>query len=375
MKISCLQEHLKQGLLTTERIVGRNITLPILNNVLLETEKGKLKISSTNLEIGINTWIACKTDKGGSITVPAKLISGFVSNLPNKKIDITLKNNNTLILESENYQTEIKGQPSQDFPIIPKIKGDIISELNQNDLKIGLSQVLSSASLSEAKPEFSGIYFKFENNFIKLTATDTFRLSEKTIQNQNKKATSFIVPQKTVIELARILNDNNLEKEKVSVILNENQVLFKIGDTEVISRLIEGQYPDYQQIIPKQYKLKITAEKKSLQEAIRAASLFSSKINDIQFLIKPNKKRIEIISKNPDVGTNDSTINCDIEEHDKGEIKEMMINFNYKYILDGLNNIPSSKIFIGVNNENQAVILKGVGDNSYLYIVMPLKIS
>jgi len=370
MKIICLQENLKNALNTTERIIGRNLTLPILNNLLLETDKGRLKISSTNLEIGINYWISGKIEKDGVITVPAKILSNFVNNLPNKKIEFEVKSG-VLYLKCENYRAQIKGQDAKDFPIIPKIQPKITNSIDLDVLKIGLSQVVGVATVSESRPEISGILFNFNKNNLKLVATDSFRLSEKTINIENLEEESVIIPQRTIQELIRILIEVSEFKEvnnQVKIVLSNNQVLFDLGDIQLISRLIDGQYPNYQQIIPTSFRTKVILNKEDFIKAIKIASIFSSKINDIKFIISL-KKGFEVFAQNTDIGENKSQINAEIE----GDPLE--ISFNWRYILDGLNNITSQKIFFGLNTGDNPVILKPIGDESYLYVVMPIKAS
>jgi len=368
MKITCLQENLKSGLNIVQNIIGRNLTLPILNNLLLETELGRLKISSTNLEIGINTWISGKIEKQGAITCPAKILSGFINNLPNKKIELETKDNN-LFIKCEGYKANIKGLSVEDFPIIPKIKEKPIFIFKKSDiLRNGLNQVIGAAAISESRPEISGILFYFNKEVIKLVATDSFRLAEKTIYQSDSlvdKPIYLIIPQRTAQELIRILNEK--PDQELKVILGNNQILFELNEVQLISRLIDGQYPDYQQIIPKNFKTKVFVLKDEIINNIRIASIFSSKINDIKLLISPGK--IEILAKDPDLGENQSQILT------KTEGENLEINFNFKYLLDGLANISTKQVFLGLNSESSPAIIRPVQEQDYLYVVMPIKTS
>lgn len=365
MQIICLQENLKQALNITERIIGRNLTLPILNNILLATENNRLKISSTNLEIGINYWMAGKIEKEGSLTVPAKLLSNFVSNLPNKKIEIKARDNQ-LYLKCENFRANIKGLEAKDFPIIPKIRDRSLIKIKGGILKTALAQVVEMTSLSESRPEISGILMKFDTNLIRLVATDSFRLAEKTITKTQLEPInqSIIIPQRTIQELIRILGEKEAE---VEIILGGNQILFDLGYSQIISRLIEGQYPDYQQIIPKDFQTQVVLNRQELINSIRIASLFSGKVNDVKISIQPKKSCLEILSKDIDIGENKSQLEAKIEG------QEVEITFNYRYILDGLNNIFSDKVILGLNTSSSPVIIRPVGDTSYIYLVMPIK--
>lgn len=365
MKIVCLQENLKQNLNLAQNIVGRNLTLPILNNLLLQTESGRLKISATNLEIGINIWTPGKIEKDGALTVPAKVFASFVNNLPGgKKVEIEAKGNN-LSIKCENYKAVIKGLPADDFPLIPKIKDELIAEFDGLVLKGGLEKVVATAAVSELRPEITGVLFRFDKNNLKLAATDSFRLAECALSDfkkKNKADESFIVPQRTIQELVRILGE---KQGQLKLILSNNQILLAGGDFQLISRLVEGQYPDYQQIIPKNHTLQVTADKNELINIVRLAGIFSSKINDAQFIFRDSK--LEIISQDSDLGENKSVLPIEA----KG--KDLTVSFNYRYFLDGLQNIEDKKVFIGLSSESAPAILKGASGNNYLYVIMPIK--
>lgn len=369
MKIICLQENLKKALSITEKIIGRNLTLPVLNNILFSIENNKIKIVSTNLEIGINCWINGKIEKEGSITIPAKLFSNLVNNLPNKKIELTAKNNK-LTVNTDEFSANINTINADEFPIIPKINDKVLCVINGNLFKNSLAQVVEMASLSESRPEIAGIFMEFNKNSIKLAATDSFRLAEKNISakflsESDIKNKSIIIPQRTIHELIRILGEIDNE---VKIILSGNQVLFDLNEVQIISRLIEGQYPDYKQIIPGSFKTQITVNKNELVKSIKTASLFSGKINDIKLVVNPVKLLLEISAKNADVGENKSQIISKVE----GD--SLDINFNYKYLLEGLNNILSDKVIIEFNNSASPAVIKPVGDMSYIYVIMPIKL-
>ncbi len=364
MRIICLQENLKIILNDAQNIIGRNLTLPILNNLLIQTDNNKIKVSSTNLEIGICAWAPGKIEKEGSITCPAKILTSLINSLPNKKIELDAKNN-TLTIKCENYKATLKGLPADDFPIIPKIKETQLIEIRNDVLKNALTQVVGMAAVSELRPEISGVLFSFEKNSMRLVATDSFRLAEKQIFELNKNQDlnqSLIVPQRTVQELIRVLSDREGELRVVS---DGSQILFDAGSVQVVSRLVDGQYPDYQQIIPKDFTTQATLDKEEFLNIVRIASLFSSKINDVNFSFQGN--RLEVLSQDPDLGENKSQLAVEL----KG--KNVEINFNFRYVLDGLNNIEAKKIFIGLNSESSPAVIRPAGDESYLYVVMPIK--
>ncbi|MDD2753280.1 MAG: DNA polymerase III subunit beta [Candidatus Portnoybacteria bacterium] len=364
MKVICLQENLKFILNITQNIIGRNLTLPILNNVLLQTENGRLKISSTNLEVGINTWVSGKVEKNGVITCPAKVLANFVNNLPNKKVELEVKNN-TLTIKCENYKANLNGLPADDFPIIPKIEEDPLVELKSGVLRDALLKVVGAASLSESRPEITGILFKFDKRELKLAATDSFRLAEKIIFETNKKSEdvkSLIIPQKTVQEIIRALGEKETD---VRICLSASQILFDGGDIQVISRLIDGQYPDYQQIIPKNFSTQATIDRSELLSIIKVAAVFSNKTNSINFSL--NNNELEVLSQDPELGENKSKIAAKIQG------KKIEANFNYRYLLDGLANIGTKQVFLGLNSDSSPAIIKPIGDESYVYLIMPIK--
>ncbi len=366
MQITVLQENFKKALTTSEKIIGKNLTLPILNNLLLSIENNKLKVSSTNLEIGINAWVSGKIEKKGAITVPARLLVDFVNNLPNEKIDLKVKENQ-LEIKCKKYRALIKGLSADDFPIIPQLKEKPILSLKGNLLRDGFSQVVNMTSISESRPEICGIYSVFGKKSIKLAATDSFRLAEKEINLEKTlaKEETMIIPQRTIYELIRILSDQETE---TSIVVSENQILFDLGNIQIVSRLIEGKYPDYQQIIPKQTKTKVTVNKQELTKAIKIASLFSGKINDIKLNINPTKNILEVSSKDADLGENKSQIQAEIQ----GDQIEAI--FNHRYLMDGLNNLYSDKIMIGLNDSIKPVIIHPIGDTNYTYVVMPIRV-
>ena len=375
MKIICLQENLKTNLNIAQNIIGKNLTLPILNNLLLKTENGRLRISSTNLEIGINTWTNGKIEREGEITCPAKILYNFINNLPNKKIELESKND-SLVIKCENYKANIKCLSADDFPIIPKIKNEPLFELDGGVLKNALSQVAGSAAVSESAnssvksipwAEIAGILFSLDRNNLKLVATDSFRLAEKNISdinNKNQEQFSVIIPQRTAQEIIRIISEKN---SSVKFITGNNQVLFDFGDAQLISRVIDGVYPDYQQIIPKEFKTSALVSKEDLLNTVRIAGIFSSKINNVKFSVLPD--RLEIFSQDSELGENKSVVESQV----KG--KDMEVCFNYRYVLDGLNNIDSKMIFFGFSSESTASVMRPSESNDYTYVVMPIKLA
>jgi len=374
MKLTILTHELKKGLNYTERLTGKNLTLPILNNVLIEALPNFLKISSTDLETGIEWWGLCKTEEEGKITIPAKILTQVINNISDEKIEIENKND-TLFIKTKTFRTQIKGYTSDDFPIIPQFSKEDFIEINAQELKDGLIDVVDIASMSQIRPEISGIYFVFKKDLVNLVATDSFRLVERTLQSSNYKNSfndeiKFILSQKTTKEVINILQENT---GSVKIYYSESQILFETNLNEVdhpeinlISRQIEGNYPAYKEIIPKEYKTRIIVDKDFLTKQIKLAGLFAGKINEIK--IKNDDKNLEILSQDLELGENSSILEAKIE----GEPVE--ISFNYKFILDGVSRVKTKNAILELQGASGAGVIKAEEGTDYIYVVMPIKI-
>lgn len=366
MKFSCTQENLDKGINLVGRIIGTKTTLPILSNLLLTTDKGRLKISATDLEIGINTWIGAKIEGEGSITIPARLLQEFVSTNDDKKIEMVL-DNTTLNLISEKYKASIKGINASEFPLIPEIKKELFVQVDSLTLQKAISQVVFACALDETRPVLTGVLFKFQGDQLKIVATDSYRLAEKKIkiENKTKKDIQIIIPQRAILELARVLADS---RDKVNIYLEENQILFVFNETEFISRLVEGTFPDYEQIIPKKNQTKVCVSKMDFYNAIKMASFFARETaNNIKLIL--DKGSLKTTATSPQIGNNLSKIAAETS----GPALE--VAFNARFILDVLNVIEEEKIIIETNNQTAPAIFKSEKDKDYLYIIMPLRIE
>ncbi len=374
MKISTLQENIKNGLSLAGHLAGKSINLPILNNVLIEAKNGTIKLISTNLEIGITCVIRGKIEEEGSLTVNSKIITDYISLLANKKININ-NEKRKLLIHSDNYKTTIKSEEVEEFPLIPKISKEIYYKANVSEFKKALSQTIFAVSNSETRVELSGVLFIFNKEQLIMAATDSYRLAEKQISIKSNSETEnrIIIPSKTLQELSRILTnvkneDINDGEQEIEFYVSDNQILFTIGSVELISRVIEGQYPDYKQIIPGDTKTKIITNRSEFVRAIKAASIFSkTDINDIN-LDFPLDRNISVISSSSgQSGENTTELESRVSGNDNG------IVVNYKYLLEGVNSINSENIIIKIVDNSTPCILQAENDDSYLYIVMPIK--
>ncbi len=369
MKITCLQENLNKGFFIVSHLASGNSNLLILNNILLKIEKGVLILASTNLEIGIQTQIRGKIEKEGSFTIPSQILSSYVNLLPKDQVTLELLENQ-LTIRCKGTQTKIRGTSAEEFPLIPKIEKSDGYKVKISDFKKALQQVVFAAYHEESRPEISGILFNFnpQANKLTLVGTDSYRLAEKSlslIECHKKDNYKVIVPKNTIQELLRVLTN---EGEALEIYLSENQILFTYNDTDLISRLIAGQYPDYQQIIPENHKTKAILEKESLIKVVKGASLFSqSGINDINLEVLSKENKIIISSLNNQLGEYKSEITAEIEGEDN------KIVFNYRYFLDGLLNIDDNEVKLEIINDATPGILRPGEDKNYLYLIMPIK--
>ncbi|MFA5771036.1 MAG: DNA polymerase III subunit beta [Patescibacteria group bacterium] len=376
MKISSLQENLKNGLQITGHLSGKNINLPILNNVMIEARDGEIKLIATDLEIGIVCQIRGKIEEEGSFTVDSKIISDYISLLPNKKVDIE-KKDSELLIKSENYKTSVKGMSAEDYPVIPQVERKGCYKVKISEFKKALSQVIFAVSNSETRIELTGVLFNLSNKELTLASTDSYRLAEKKIKIKTEgeipENRSIIIPAKTLQEVTKILaiarNENFDENGgELSFYVSDNQILIIIGNTELVSRLIEGFYPDYGQIIPQKNETTIIINRAELIRAIKAASIFSkSGSNDINLDFPLGKNQAIISSTSSQSGDNMTELDATVNGVDNG------IVVNYRYLLDGVNAIDSENIRIEITNSNTPCVIRGEDDKDYLYIVMPIK--
>ena len=362
MRITTNLKNLSKALTIVERVISKNSLLPILNNILLRVENGRLKISATNLEIGINYLLGAKVDEVGEIAVPARIFSDFVKNLEGDKLNLVTKNN-ILSINNEKYKTQILGLDPKEFPIIPKIKNEALFSISAKILKSALSIVLDSMAISETRPELSGAYIQFNSNKFILAATDSFRLVEKIFELKQKNNLSFILPRGTVVELIRVLGELN---EDIQVRYGDNQISFSTDDLELVSRLIDGNYPDYKKVIPEKYISKVLVKKDELEKNIRLAGLFSSSIADVN--LNCDSKTTTITAKNADKGD----IQIVVESLLKNE--PFNISLNHYYLLDGLKIIPTEHVVIEYTGPGSPLVIRPENDNKDLtYLIMPLK--
>jgi len=368
MKIIILKENLKTALSSVERGVTENNNLPILKNVLLKADKSFV-VSATNLEIGVTYNAAAKINEVGSITVPFGPLYSIIQNSDSERINL-IAEGNTLIVKTDNYEARMQGVSAEEFPIIPSIenKNEFLA-IDADTFKDAITQVMGSAQVSELKPELSGILFDFQVSILKLVATDSYRLAEKTLLNNDFKTTiakgvKTIIPLRTIAEVMRIFP---LDKE-INIYIDAHQILFTNGTISLISRLIDGNYPDYAAIIPQRIETELVMEKENLVSALKLVAGFAGKASDVKLRAKSEAKVLEVYSSNQYVGENNYLIPVKRTGEGFGEIA-----FNGRYLSDGVRALQGTSISFGVSSPNKPAILKTAGDTSFFYIVMPLE--
>jgi DNA polymerase-3 subunit beta len=378
MKFTCTQENLIQGLSIVSHITGKSINLPVLGNVLLKTEGGNVKLSATNLELAVTTLVRGKVEREGEYTVPAKLFQDFISLLPQGRVDLEFVDEGLHIVAG-GRETVIRGLAAQEFPLIPKLTKSKGVSFPSVDLRRAINQVVFSVSLSESRPELSGVACWFGGSegegagSVAFAATDSYRLAERVMSvAAGTRESRMIVPSRTMLEVGRILSSYKDElgvPEEVGWVTTENQLVVTFGNTELVSRLIEGSFPDYRQIIPEQFGTTAVLDRVEFQKAVKAAALFSRQgLYDVHMAVKPAEGTVGVFSADQGTGRTSTTIQGELE----GNETDLVVNF--KYLSDGLAAITTPKIRLQLNDATSPMlVLPEGGDERYRYLVMPIR--
>lgn len=367
MKLSCVQSDLERAVNIVSKAITPNTTLPVLNNILLKAEAGKLHFSATNLEVSIQYFINADVKSEGSITIPAKLLSSYVSLLNEEKIDLEVLEGDSVQIKSASSQTKIKGINSSEFPVIPKVEKENVFKVDRKVLEVAISQTAFAASTNTSRPVLSGVLFDVNKDELKIVATDSYRLAEKTILLKEKTNLDIecIVPAKTIMELGKILN--RAEENDVELSVSKNQVMFIVGDIQLMSRLIEGKFPPYEKVIPKDTKTKLEVLETSLANVVRRVSLFARENNNSIKITATNDGKLTIATDETRVGEEKAELDVKIQ----GENNK--ISLNAQYLLDVLNYIQSEDILLEIDDKLSPAVIRPIKNKDYVYIIMPLK--
>lgn len=367
MKFITLKENLKEMLSVVGRVSGGNSHLPILKNFLIEATDYEIKCTGTNLEVGVVYSITGKVIEKGKTTIPTNIFSNIINNIQTERLNIESKGTTTT-LTTDNYKATLQGLLSEDFPLIPKIK----NQLGQLTIPVksfleALHQVVVASQLSEFRPELNTILFDFSLDAIRFVATDSFRLAEKTIQKNAFQTTyteafKILIPLTTIHELLGMLKG----EDSVTLTHDHHQILFKTKHIEFISRLVEGNFPEYSSLIPQSFKSEMVFQREEFLQAIKLVGIFGSQVHEIHLKTHENKKAIEIHSADTSLGENNYILPGKIT----GEIKET--SFNWRYLGDGLKALSTEEIYLGINEDNKPSLIKAPNDASYFYILMPI---
>jgi DNA polymerase III subunit beta len=374
MKAVVMKQHLKDGLQITERAIGKTPSLPILQNILLSLQKNKIVLAATDLQIGVTCSFLADVKEDGEIVFASKFVTPLLGIITENHVSLETKEGQ-VIVQGGNFRAAVQTANAEEFPIIPSLKEEeTFVEIKNDILCSGLSQVVGMAGQSQARPEVGGVLFAFEKEVLRLVATDSFRLAEKKIilEKQNSIEQTFILPQKTARELIGILSER---QGKIKVYCSSSQTIFDYVSEEeafpvhiqVVSRLIEGEYPDYQNVIPKDHKTKAVFQKDQFLNHIKAASVFSGKSSEVILLIDPAKKNIIFTAQSSEAGENHSFLEAEVV----GE--KVSAAFNWRFLIDGLAQIKGSQVELSLNGEDGPALIRASDQGGYLYVIMPIK--
>ncbi|OHA41011.1 MAG: DNA polymerase III subunit beta [Candidatus Taylorbacteria bacterium RIFCSPLOWO2_12_FULL_47_20] len=362
MKFEITKEKIVNLISLISRIPSKHSNLPILECVFFELKNNSLTLRATNLEIGLEINVLVRGSGDGSVAVYGNIINSFFQNLQGDKNILFESVNNSLAVSCGDISVNLKTLPADDFPTIPEAAGGEV-KISAKYLHKGLKTVLFSASLSGLRPDLSSVYVYSEGENLIFAATDSFRLAEKKIKNKTKEKIGFLLPIKNAIEMVRLLEG---ETGEVVMSVHKNQISIKTPNMFVTSRLVEGNFPDYGQIIPKEYSSEALILKDDLAQALKLANIFSDSFNQVTFLFTPAKKNLEVTTRGGQYGG----VNSVIRGQFKGESLEM--NYNHRYASECLSSIESDSVSILLAGAHKPTVIRGSGDPSFTYLVMPL---
>ena len=364
MKIKVTQEKLSKALNNISRIAVGKVTLPILNNVLIRVDKKKVSLITTNLDMAIIDFLPVSNSEDGVVTVPAKLLAEFVSNLPKgETIEISSKDTKVTI-KAGKYSSIINGSLADDFPELPEIneKKAVIFKIGVEEFKNSINQVTIASSNDLTRPALTGVYFNTYDHILAIAATDGYRLAEKKLIEKVESEVSAIVPSSSLQEVLRSIND---DVEEVEISFNEDLVRFRLGEIEIISKLIDASFPDYQKLIPKDCNINVILNREELIRVTKLAALFARSVGGSIVCETSTPDTFSVKSIANEFGENDSKLETTVKKAGK-------INLNSRFLLDALNALEESEINFNFSDKIAPVLLTNKKGNKYTHIIMPL---
>jgi DNA polymerase-3 subunit beta len=363
MKVEIKTEELRHRVSQVEKMTGRNLTLPVLSSILLIASGKTLKLRATNLSIGIEVEIPAKVDKEGVLAISGATLNNTFTNIFQNESAVLEGVDGNLIVKTKRNTIKLKGESSDDFPTIPRVEG-VSFEIESKKLIDGIKSVYYSSSFSDIKPEISSVFIYTEDENLVFVSTDSFRLAEKKVKVKNlPEITGILVPFKNISELLKIFGDVNTN---INISFNKNQISFSMENVYITSRVIDGVFPDYRQIIPKNSSTNAVLLKQDLINALKLSNIFSDRFNQVNLKIDPKGKIFELSSVNNDVGENKTNLEAALS----GSTTEL--SFNYKYFMDCFASINTDSILIKTAEASQPIIVSGVSDTSFIYLIMPM---
>lgn len=377
MKVTVLQENLARGLSIVSRAVSPRTTLPVLANILVATDEGRLRLSATNLELGITCWIPARIDENGSTTVPSRTLADLVNTLPGDQVQLSLDiKTQNLHVKSGASNNDIKCIDAQEFPPLPTPDMKDAIQFNVTDFKEMIHQVAFAASTDEARPVLMGVLMNVEKDNLTMAAADGFRLSVRKAQLAQKVSNpiNIIIPARALNELARVASD---PEEPIYMVVpkNRGQVLFRVKDVEVVSQLIDGTFPDYHQIIPRNYKSRTLVSTTALLKACKQAEIFAREGSNVARLdIKESKgdmqpSEVEISATSEETGKNETIVEATVDG------SSLLIAFNVKFLREALEVIKTPNVALETSAPNAPGVIKPVGDDNFLHVIMPMHLG
>lgn len=368
MQLEVLQESFSKALTTASRFTSARAQLPVLGNILLSGQKNSLSVSATNLEISISINLGAKIKTGGEVTVPSRVITDIINNLGKGTISLK-EDKEQLQIKAENFSSTIAGMNSSDFPSIPQTIGKSATKFDAESLKGTLSKVIYSASVDETRPVLTGILLVVKKGEIVFVATDGFRLSQKRIKvKSNLKNQNIILPKNALSELVRMIEDND-----VSFLLKDkdNQAVFSFDNTVLATRTLEGEFPNFEKIIPKKSLYKIFVDKEELLRSVKLASVFARESSNT-IKISLLKSKVSVAAESQQVGQQKNEIDAKIEG---APGKDFEIAFNFRFLEEFLNSVDGEEVSMSFSNTDSPGIFKDTKDPDFLHLIMPVRLQ